>query len=523
MRFALKESVMKRLMALLASLLLSSTLAFPQAFPPDGGGGGGGAPSFPLLGADGCTAPPYSFINGTTTGLCRGLAAAWGYDAIVLQADDFETLGYGTTFQMSSVAADPGNVLLSIADSSFNGSNLFMQAPGTGVLYSNFVLTAADFTTGTGGSVSVAGTADQATGAGSFVVTVNSDPSNTSSLTMGATDFVLDMDVDDGEDGSFALHARNSLFSVYNDSDEITVSAANSFGITMFTKWDPNDDQNIQQRVTDGTDITQFAQKADSVFLYADVDGNGTGTINIEATTFDVLSSDGDLVAHLLVDGPDNSNIFISVADNLSSTGSYILLDPSAPPEISTNQGANTLGLVWPTPSTGNNTLTLPDKTGTIAVTSDIPAAPTRLTLASNITTTTTNPGVTTTLTFTPTASKVYAIRGEMYMSSTTAAAGVAFGETAPTADTLTGSCWFDGAASGTSAFPRSHVLTSAATDYDAISASQGIDVPQVIRFNCVMVVGANVTTGFILNYGNETGETTTLYAGSYLEYQVLP
>jgi hypothetical protein len=254
---------------------------------------------------------------------------------------------------------------------------------------------------------------------------------------------------------------------------------------------------------TDGTATSSFALLTNQASHSVSDGAGNTSTIDAYPGAFAGSMGDGTGSSTFTFDGGLFQTEF--TASN-GTNSSSVLIEPGAV-----------------TVSVDGNEIAFPSTAGTVALTSDIPAAATRVTLASNLTTTATNPGVTSTLTFTPTASKVYAIRGEMYMSSTTAAAGVGFGETAPTADTLTGSCWFDGAASGTSAFPRSHVLTSAATDYDAISASQGIDVPQVIRFNCVMVVGANVTTGFILNFGNETGETTTLYAGSYLEYNLIP
>lgn len=135
--------------------------------------------SFPLLGGNGCTAPPYSFTSAATQGLCRGLAAQWGFDSVVLQWDDFETQGWGTNHQMFDGGALQGSL-----NSSFNGASLYYQRPVTGALWSNFVFNAAEFTTGTGASVNAAGTADQASGQGDFEVVVNSDPSLVSTMTI---------------------------------------------------------------------------------------------------------------------------------------------------------------------------------------------------------------------------------------------------------------------------------------------------------------------------------------------------
>jgi len=130
--------------------------------------------SFPLAGSDGCAAPPYSFSSDPTMGLCRGLAATWGFDSLVLQTstfDDFaasflqmhETNGFFTFMGSLDLAGD--------------GSTIFTQAPiRPGTPWSNVVLNASNFQTGTGAGANVEANAAD-TGIGFFRVTIDSDAS----------------------------------------------------------------------------------------------------------------------------------------------------------------------------------------------------------------------------------------------------------------------------------------------------------------------------------------------------------
>lgn len=143
---------------------------------------GGSAPTlFPLLGPDGCLTPPFSFSNGATQGLCRGLAAAWGLDSVVIQADDFETLGYGTVTQAWSTTATPGfpgGILLNVTDNTLEGATgYFQHALPAGAADAQFSFSAFDLTVGTGADVLLAGTGSSSTGQSQLQIAVKSNPS----------------------------------------------------------------------------------------------------------------------------------------------------------------------------------------------------------------------------------------------------------------------------------------------------------------------------------------------------------
>jgi hypothetical protein len=174
---------MKRL--ILLALLLAPVLAFGQQveYVAPGGGGGGGAPSFPLLAGNGCVAPPYSFTDATDMGACRGLAAAWGFDSLILQGNDYESDFTGNFLQLT----EDGSIWFAgTNDATGNGSTLYMQHPITGALWSNITLNSSNFTTGTGATANLETNAAN-TGVGYTRITVDSDPGLNSQ-----TDFLAD-------------------------------------------------------------------------------------------------------------------------------------------------------------------------------------------------------------------------------------------------------------------------------------------------------------------------------------------
>ena len=127
---------------------------------------------------DGCLFLPYTFANDTKMGMCRGLAATWFFDSLVITAEDWETQGYGALIQLAPSSTDPGFVFLSVDDSDLNGASLSMQHPGGVTPWANFVLYTGEFTTGTGALVTIDGTATTA-GVGTINLTVASNPDST--------------------------------------------------------------------------------------------------------------------------------------------------------------------------------------------------------------------------------------------------------------------------------------------------------------------------------------------------------
>lgn len=146
---------------------------------------GAAAPTlFPLAGPDGCLTPPFSFSNGADQGLCRGLAAAWGFDSVVLQADDFETLGYGTVIQAWSTTNAPGGILFNVTNAALDGATEFL-AHSTAGQPAQWTASAFDLTAGIA-DVLLSAQASQA-GDAFFSVTVD-EPGPLQSVTTFAGD-----------------------------------------------------------------------------------------------------------------------------------------------------------------------------------------------------------------------------------------------------------------------------------------------------------------------------------------------
>lgn len=130
--------------------------------------------SFPLAGTDGCTLPPYAFTTEPTMGLCRGLAATWGFDSLVLQTSTFDD--FAASFLQMHEATGFFTFMGSL-DLAGDGSTIFTQAPiRPGTPWSNVVLNSSNFQTGTGAFANVETNAAD-TGIGFFRVTIDSDPS----------------------------------------------------------------------------------------------------------------------------------------------------------------------------------------------------------------------------------------------------------------------------------------------------------------------------------------------------------
>ena len=141
---------------------------FIRYHPPAGSGGGG--LSFPLNAGDGCTTPPYSFTSDTDMGLCRGLAATWGFDSLVLQTSTYGDFT-GAFIQLHESGTDLLGLIGGTAASG-DSSTYYFQTPIAGLLYSNYVLNASNFTTGAGSAVNLEGNAhDDGTGFLRFTVT----------------------------------------------------------------------------------------------------------------------------------------------------------------------------------------------------------------------------------------------------------------------------------------------------------------------------------------------------------------
>ncbi len=233
-------------LATILALLLAAPLGAQEVttFPPGAAAGGGGAPSFPLLGGNGCTAPPFSFTSDATQGLCRGLAAQWFFDSVVLQADDWETQGYGTILQMIPSAADPGGFFFSADNAALDGASVYGQHPGTGSLWSNVVLNAQEFTTGTGALSNFEIRATQA-GVGSATIDVASTGSLVST-TVFLADRTTFTDPLQGADGSQGANGPTYSFSgdtdsgmwrfgsngIFFDWNGVTVGRMNANGVT---------------------------------------------------------------------------------------------------------------------------------------------------------------------------------------------------------------------------------------------------------------------------------------------------
>jgi len=278
-----------------ATLLLAALPAWAQhgggtGPSPLGGGGGGGAPSFPLLGGDGCVTPPYSFTNDTDMGACRGLAAVWGFDSLVLQGNDYETDFVGNYIQM------PGSgefILMGANDASFNTATIYLQHPITGTLWSSFVFTAADYTTGTGASVLVSGTATSA-GVGSFTSQVDSDASLVSVFEQFADETFLDY----GDDDTYELISRATDFKLFADD-------SGGSGLYGHVWWDISDDGDSEGKleVTDGNDVGSASYEAGQITWTASVDGGGEATIEMNDSNISLAQNDGSDTSDVTVTG----------------------------------------------------------------------------------------------------------------------------------------------------------------------------------------------------------------------------
>jgi hypothetical protein len=178
---------MKRLTLALCMLLVPA-LALAQQVdmrPAPGSVTVNAAAAFPLQASDGCTAPlPFSFTNDTDAGMCRGLAAQWAYDSTVIQSGDYESDFQGAFFQLAEGPPELG--FMGATAATGNGASVYFQAPGGGFTWSNVVLNASNFTTGTGASGNLELNASDA-GVGFTRITVDSDAGLQS-----VTDFLAD-------------------------------------------------------------------------------------------------------------------------------------------------------------------------------------------------------------------------------------------------------------------------------------------------------------------------------------------
>jgi len=265
---------------------------------------------------------------------------------------------------------------------------------------------------------------------------------------------------------------------------------------------------------------TLFVQEGELNALF--VNGNFDAALQLTSVGFGSywvnLGSAGTSGAAQLFMNTTGNGTF-ETSDGTSQVGLYL---SAGTPNITlvVNDGTNDTTIGFTAPS-GSNTINFPAASGTVALTSDIPALPTRLVLASDVTTTAqcSSAPVSSSITFAPVANTIYKVEGQFIVSTDVGADAAQIGIAWPTGLDPEGICETHGMTS-----PNNNIIkyTPVGTDECSGNNATGGLAYQRIDISCLFKAGGTPSGSFTITYGVETAAGTTnivIYAGSYIEY----